>query len=64
MADTITTSHWRRILSESAEEAAAAKEALAFRVEAARRDGLTLRQIGAAIGKSYSTAKRLSETAR
>jgi hypothetical protein len=64
MAETIPTQQWRRILFESATDATEARDALALRVQAARRDGLTLREIGAAIGMSYSTAKRMSETAR
>jgi hypothetical protein len=64
MGESMSTKQWRRVLSTAAEDADAAREALALHVSAARADGLSLREIGSAISKSYQTAKRLSEAAR
>ena len=64
MTESMSKKQWRRILGSAADEADAAREALALHVSAARADGLSLREIGAAISRSYQTAKRLSEAAR
>jgi hypothetical protein len=54
---------WGRILRERQQEVNEARQALAFAVEAAHADGLSLRELGAALYVSHQTARRMLDHA-